>query len=55
MGLEVARSVLETGGDVICMDRQTEPLLSNWGTFLQPSKSMSCRLSIFMARNRDLF
>ncbi|KAA8652572.1 uncharacterized protein ATNIH1004_001477 [Aspergillus tanneri] len=30
MGLEAARSVLESGGDVICVDRQDEPLQEPW-------------------------
>lgn len=31
MGLEIARSVLESGGDVICFDRQESPLVQPWG------------------------
>lgn len=31
MGLEIARSVLESGGDVICFDRQASPLEEPWG------------------------
>lgn len=30
MGLEVARSILETGGDVICVDLAKEPLAEEW-------------------------
>lgn len=30
MGLEIARSVLETGGDVICVDHADEPLQDGW-------------------------
>lgn len=30
MGLEIARSVLETGGDVICVDQAQEPLQDGW-------------------------
>lgn len=30
MGLEIARSVLETGGDVICADHAEEPLQAGW-------------------------
>jgi len=30
VGLEVARSVLETGGDVICLDRAEQPLPNEW-------------------------
>ncbi|PLB46302.1 oxidoreductase [Aspergillus steynii IBT 23096] len=32
MGLEAARTILETGGDVICLDRQDEPLVEPWKT-----------------------
>lgn len=31
VGLEVARSVLESGGDVVCLDSQDEPLAEPWG------------------------
>lgn len=31
MGLEVAKSVLETGGDVICVDRAPTILTQEWG------------------------
>lgn len=30
MGLQVAKAVLETGGDVICIDRAKEPLKLEW-------------------------
>ncbi|KXH29114.1 Rieske domain-containing protein [Colletotrichum simmondsii] len=39
MGLEVARSVLESGGDVICIDRQENPLEEPWNRVLNVSKS----------------
>ncbi|KAG7041654.1 ankyrin repeat protein [Colletotrichum scovillei] len=39
MGLEVARSVLESGGDVICIDRQEKPLEEPWNRVLNVSKS----------------
>ncbi|KAI9045158.1 oxidoreductase [Aspergillus affinis] len=32
MGLEAARTILESGGDVICLDRQDEPLAEPWKT-----------------------
>lgn len=35
MGLEVARSVLESGGDVICIDRQESPLEEPWSKLPQ--------------------
>ncbi|KAK1724854.1 dehydrogenase with different specificitie [Colletotrichum acutatum] len=35
MGLEVARSVLESGGDVICIDRQESPLEEPWSKLTQ--------------------
>lgn len=31
MGLEIAGSVLESGGDVICVDRADSPLQEPWG------------------------
>ena len=31
MGLEVARSVIESGGDVICLDQTDKPLQEPWG------------------------
>lgn len=41
MGLEAARTILETGGDVICLDRQDEPLAEPWSmhehSFILPS------------------
>jgi short-subunit dehydrogenase involved in D-alanine esterification of teichoic acids len=30
MGLEVASSILESGGDVVCVDRAESPLLEPW-------------------------
>jgi nucleoside-diphosphate-sugar epimerase len=30
VGLEAARSILESGGDVICIDRQDAPLQAPW-------------------------
>ncbi|OHF04157.1 D-arabinitol 2-dehydrogenase [Colletotrichum orchidophilum] len=38
IGLEVARSVLESGGDVICIDRQDDPLKEPWNRVLDASK-----------------
>ncbi|OJD29612.1 short chain dehydrogenase reductase family [Diplodia corticola] len=35
VGLEVARSVLESGGDVVCLDSQAEPLPEPWDKVLQ--------------------
>lgn len=32
MGLEVASSVLESGGDAICIDRAESALPEPWGT-----------------------
>jgi NAD(P)-dependent dehydrogenase (short-subunit alcohol dehydrogenase family) len=32
VGLEAARAILESGGDVICLDRQDEPLQEPWGS-----------------------
>ncbi|KZL78679.1 short chain dehydrogenase reductase family, partial [Colletotrichum tofieldiae] len=38
VGLEVARSVLESGGDVICIDRQQQTLKHLWEHVLSVSK-----------------
>ncbi|TKX22170.1 D-arabinitol 2-dehydrogenase-like protein 2 [Elsinoe australis] len=38
VGLEVARSVLEVGGDVICLDQQKEPLWEPWEKALSAAK-----------------
>ncbi|GME41187.1 short chain dehydrogenase reductase family [Neofusicoccum parvum] len=38
VGLEVARSVAESGGDVVCLDRQDSPLSEPWEKLLQAAK-----------------
>lgn len=38
MGLNVATSILESGGDVICIDRMEKPLPELWGTLHLTSK-----------------
>lgn len=39
VGLEVAKSVLETGGDVICLDRAEQPLADGWQRVLTAAKT----------------
>lgn len=34
VGLEAARSILESGGDVVCLDRQDKPLPGPWGKYI---------------------
>lgn len=45
MGLQVAKAILETGGDVICIDRAKEPLKFEWQESQVQAKSSGSQIS----------
>lgn len=45
VGLQVAKSILETGGDVICLDRAIEPIRDEWQKALSTAQSTNSEIS----------